>query len=503
LRKKLGSNLQKDLSAEEQVLAKQTTHKQEIQHSLKYLPHVGKLLEHALVKDFLSRCPRKIMIHALRKGVAKLRTQLSEGQLVLQSYSQATDLILGELEQLVKKERRGKLRRVINATGVVIHTNLGRSPLSGRALDRLKDLATGYCNLEYNIEERQRGGRMDGIRDCLCQLTDCQDALVVNNNAAAVMLVLAALASGREVVISRGELIEIGGSFRIPDVMAASGVILREVGTTNCTHLRDYQAAIGPQTAMLLKVHRSNYAVRGFTAEVELSELVNLARCHNIPVMCDLGSGMLLDLKSAGLDIRSSDEEPVYEPSVKEIVKTGADIITWSGDKMLGGPQAGIILGNYSLITQIASHPLARAVRSDKLLLGTLEATLQCYMEGADIALNEIPIWQQMACSMEVLWQRGNQIMAALEVRTALQLSLGEGRATVGGGALPATFIPSVRLAVTHSHHSAQRIDQFLRERDIPIIGLLEHNSFVLDLRTIFPYELDEITQALSDLSTS
>jgi L-seryl-tRNA(Ser) seleniumtransferase len=389
---------------------------------------------------------------------------------------------------------RPSLRRVINATGVVLHTNLGRAPLPEAAVSAVAAVARGYSNLEYDLEQGERGSRHVHAAALLRRLTGAADALVVNNNAAAVLLVLAAVAAGREVVVSRGELVEIGGSFRIPDVMAQSGARLREVGTTNRTHAADYRAAIGPETAALLKAHPSNYRVVGFTAEVGLAELAAIARDAGLPLLYDLGSGTLLDLRPFGL---------AGEPTVAEALAQGADIVTFSGDKLLGGPQAGVICGRADLVARCRRHPLARAVRPDKLTLAALEATLRLYLDP-ERARTEVPVLAMLARTPQELAEAAAELAARLAracgATAAVEVAADASRA--GGGSLPLAELPThvVRLRPTPAAAvaDAAALAARLRAGTPPVVARIQDDALLLDPRTLRPGEADELAAAVA-----
>lgn len=474
-----------------------------VQSSLTLLPQVGRLLQLPDMEALCVQYPRPLVLRALREVTTTLRSEILALAINLESTEQAVTWIRERVLAAIQSLQRGDLRRVINGTGVVVHTNLGRSPMSARVLQRLQEVAAGYCNLEYNIEGRARGRRMAGVKELLCALTGAEDALVVNNCAAAVMLALATVAVGKEVILSRGELIEIGGSFRVPEVMQAAGVRLVEVGTTNRTHLRDYEFAIREQTALLLKVHCSNFVIKGFTKEVELPALVELGKRTSLPVMVDLGSGLLLDWKEAGVAVQSYDGSPVYEPTVQEIIKTGVDLVTWSGDKMLGGPQSGILLGTKQWVSRAAKHPIARALRADKLTLAALEATLQTYAEGVERVVAEIPIWQQLSLSLETLQERANQLLAQLPPDSGWQGEVVKSHATVGGGALPHTYVPSWRVRLFHPEYPAETLESLLRLGDPCVVGLLEDGRFLLDMRTLSTQDVEEVGRILQDMTKS
>ncbi len=366
------------------------------------------------------------------------------------------------------------LRRALNATGVVLHTNLGRAPLSARALDRIRAVASGYCTLEYDPVKRHRSSRQVHAETLLRRLTGAEAAVVVNNNAAAVLLVLATLAPGRPVIVSRGELIEVGGGFRIPDVMRASGAVLVEVGTTNKTRVSDYANAVVPETALLLKVHRSNFVISGFTAETPLSALCEVGRSHNIPVMVDLGSGALADMVPFGLP---------PEPTVAEAVRAGADIVTFSGDKLLGGPQAGIIVGRSEFISRLAIHPLMRALRPDKLSLAALEATLESYRDGS--AAHQLPVLRMLAASAEDLSLRKDHLCERLGRQPALTISSRRLRSAVGGGALPSCEPDTWVVEIQHASLGAEAFCARLAMATPPLVTRIVADRVVLDVRTL------------------
>jgi L-seryl-tRNA(Ser) seleniumtransferase len=381
------------------------------------------------------------------------------------------------------------LRPVINAQGVVLHTNLGRALMSPLALERLQAVATSYSNLELDLARKERGSRYSHVEALLQRLTGAEDALVVNNNAAAVLLALETLAHGREVIVSRGELIEIGGEFRIPDIMLRSGAVLCEVGATNRTHLRDYAEAITPNTALLLKVHTSNYRVVGFTAEVASRELVELGRERGIPVMEDLGSGSLVDLRPWGFP---------YEPTVPETVASGVDLVSFSGDKLLGGPQAGIVVGRRAVVSRLKKNPWNRALRIDKFTIAALEATLHAYEAGT--ALQTVPTLAMLTEPLAAVRSRARRVLRQLapDVRERLGASLADDLAQVGGGALPTVELPTVAVAVGTSSAAAMRLDEALRVGDPPVVGRITHDRLLLDCRTVLPAQVKVLARALT-----
>jgi L-seryl-tRNA(Ser) seleniumtransferase len=381
------------------------------------------------------------------------------------------------------------LRPVINATGVVLHTNLGRALLSDLAARRVAAVAGAYSNLELDLGTKERGSRYSHVEPLLRRLTGAEEALVVNNNAAAVLLALETLARGKEVVVSRGELIEIGGEFRIPDIMVRSGATLREVGTTNRTHLRDYAEAIGPDTALLLKVHTSNYRVVGFTAQVPSRELAALGRERGVPVMEDLGSGSLIDLRPWGFP---------HEPTVPEVVATGVDLVTFSGDKLLGGPQAGIVVGRRTLLSRLKKNPLNRALRIDKFTIAALEGTLYAYEAGR--ALETVPTLQRLVEPLETVVARARRLRARLDadVRRRLDARLVRDSAEVGGGALPTVALPTAGLAVGRTEAEARHLDAALRGSDPPVLGRTLDDRLFLDCRTVLPGQVAALARALT-----
>jgi L-seryl-tRNA(Ser) seleniumtransferase len=393
--------------------------------------------------------------------------------------------------RVVERARRAgafSLRPVVNAQGVVLHTNLGRAIMSPLALERLAAVGGAYSNLELDLARKERGSRYSHVEAVLRRLTGAEDALVVNNNAAAVLLALETLAHGREVIVSRGELIEIGGEFRIPDIMLRSGAVLREVGATNRTHLRDYADAINEKTALLLKVHTSNYRVVGFTAEVSSRELVELGRERQLPVMEDLGSGSLVDLRPWGFP---------YEPTVPETVDSGVDLVSFSGDKLLGGPQAGIVVGRRDIVARLKKNPWNRALRIDKFTIAALEATLHAYEAGT--ALQTVPTLAMLTEPLAAVRSRARRVLRRLapEVRKRLGARVIDDHAQVGGGALPTVELPTAVIAVGTSAAEARRLDEALRVGDPPVVGRIVHDQLFLDCRTVLPAQVTVLASAL------
>ncbi len=410
------------------------------------------------------------VVRALRDGAGALRTQIAAG--TGPSDSDAAARVIEALaEASLASQARGSLRPVINATGVVIHTNLGRAPIAEAAIDRMASIARGYSNLEYDIAEGSRGSRAVHAESLLTALTGAAAAIVVNNNAAATLLILTGLAAGREVIISRGELVEIGGGFRVPDVMRQSGAILREVGTTNRTRVTDYTAAVSPATAMFMRVHPSNFRIEGFAERPPLHDLVAAARAMKVTVVEDLGSGCLVD------DLRD-------EPSVQSSIAAGVDVVCFSGDKLLGGPQAGIIAGRKDLIDRLRTHPLMRALRVDKITLAVLEATLAEYAAGR--ATMSVPVQRMLHATAEDIEARAQALAAALAAN-GWRVAMISGASAVGGGSAPGVQLPTVLVSIERGGGSAAATEQWLRSLDPPVIARIEHERVVLDLRTVLP----------------
>jgi L-seryl-tRNA(Ser) seleniumtransferase len=415
----------------------------------------------------LAAAPRALVVPAVRSALARAREEIQAGV-------EPGDLV-ERVERELDSAQGARLRRTINATGVIVHTNLGRAPLARSALKRVSEVGGGYSNLEYDLGEGGRGSRQDHVAPILRRLTGAEAALVVNNNAAAVLLALAALAEGREVLVSRGELIEIGDGFRIPDVLARSGARLREIGTTNRTRAADYERAIGPETALLLRVHQSNFRVVGFTEQPRLEELVRIGQARGLPVVDDLGSGVLSRLED--------------EPSAKDALAAGADLVCFSGDKLLGGPQAGIVVGRGELVERLRRHPLQRALRADKLTLAALEATLALYLEP-ERAASEIPVLRMIAEPVEAVRERAKRLAGLVggEVETTV------GR--VGGGALPLAELPSFACSVE------EELAARLRETEPPVVAVVRDGRCLLDCRTLTDDEADTVATLIRDART-
>lgn len=429
--------------------------------------------------------PLHILTAAAREVLAGWRRAiLEEGK-----EPPGVDELAEAVRRRVAEGLRVSLRPVINATGVVLHTNIGRAPLSADALAAVTAVAGGYSNLELDLETGERGSRYSHVEELLKELTGAEAALVVNNNAAAVLLCLSALARGKEVVVSRGELVEIGGSFRIPEVMAGSGAVLKEVGTTNKTYPRDYEVAIGPETALLLKVHPSNYRVMGFTREVSREELVSLGRKYGLPVMEDLGSGVLVDLRQWGVG---------FEPTVQASIDAGMDLVTFSGDKLLGGPQAGIILGRTDLVGILKKHPLLRALRVDKLTIAALEATLRAYRRGD--APETLPVLRMLSLKRDELQRRAERLRDGMACRLgdACSVTVSDGVSQVGGGALPLTGLPTSLVVLKPRVATAAALAERLRRGEPPVIVRVQDEAVLLDPRTIGKDEEGPLIEAVA-----
>ena len=453
---------------------------QEIEEQLRRLPSVDRLLKTEPAGELIEQYGRALTLEAVRSTVEESRAVVLRGE----ADAPVLDTLLEEIRNKLSVLTAPSLRPVINATGVVLHTNLGRAPLSEAALEAANRVSSGYSNLEYDLSSGARGSRTVHVEEVLKQLTGVEAALVVNNNAAAVLLMLTALCAEREVIISRGQLIEIGGGFRLPDVMDQSRARLVEVGTTNRTHLRDYARAINENTAALFVAHPSNFKIIGFTAEPNLEDLAQLAHENDIPLLYDQGSGALLDTSAYGLD---------SEPSVLGGLQAGADVVAFSGDKLLGGPQAGILCGRTNLLALIKSHPLARAVRADKLCLAALSATLAPYLTGrADV---EIPVWMMIALPIEIIERKANDWAAQLEVM-GIGARVLDSVSTIGGGSLPGTSLPTKVVAI--SHQPIERLSVNLRANDPPVIGRVKDGFFLLDPRTVLPSQETALIEAVS-----
>lgn len=463
---------------------------------LRQLPPVHELQKDRRFEDFLNsfQLTADQGTKFIQQELSMLRESLLNGEsAVSPSEENFRGLIFSNAEKKAGEWNEDRLMRVINGTGTVLHTNLGRSRLSSQAVEHITRAARDYSNLEYRVAEGKRGSRHDILEDLIKQATGAEAAMVVNNNAAAVFLVLSALAKNKEVVVSRGQLVEIGGSFRVSSIMEESGGHLREVGTTNKTHLFDYENAITEETAMIMKVHTSNFVMSGFTATVETEALAELKNRHEGLVFYeDLGSGALYDFKKHGIG---------NEPLVRDVIAAGVDIVSFSGDKLLGGPQAGIIAGNKDLINKLKKHQLARVLRVDKLTFAALEETLKAYVAGGN-AVMEIPTVRDIMRSSNEIKQQAESFISALESRTGdYQLELLDGTSQIGGGTMPEVEIPTHLTAISHESLPAQELATRLRENRPPVITRIQDGKICIDFRTVREAEMDEVIQSLVDIS--
>src|SRR5947209_1972679 len=455
------------------------------QNQLRLLPSIDELLQSTTGQQLIPRYTRPMTLPAVRATLTRARMDIRQG-----SSCPSSEEILVSAEQSLQREQQPHLRPVINATGVIINTNLGRAPLSGEALQAVQQVAAGYSNLEYELEAGERGSRHTHVTALLRELTGAEAALVTNNNAAAVLVALSALAMGREVIISRGQLVEIGGGFRVPDVMRQSGCQLVEVGTTNRTRINDYQAALSERTALLLSVHPSNFLITGFTESTPISALAELAHHHNLLVMNDLGSGCLLASERYGL---------AHEPTPRESLAAGAAVVCFSGDKLLGGPQAGILVGKADVLARVAKHPLMRAVRIDKMTLAALEATLRHYQRNE--AEKHIPVWRMISARPEKIATRAASWAAQLQAQ-GIPARTQRGESTVGGGSLPGETLPTTLLALDAARVSLplDELARRLRLRSTPIITRILRDTLLLDPRTVLKEQDEEVVQALREV---
>ena len=460
---------------------------------LRRLPKVDQLLDEPEVKELAETIPRRLVLQAVRDILESFRARILAGDAQIGPDDLARPRLAALIRSEAQRLARPSFRRVVNGAGVVIHTNLGRSLMAEEALEAIAAAGRYYSNLEFDLQTGRRGSRYSHVEALLCDLTGAEAALVVNNNAAAVLLALETLARGREVIVSRGELVEIGGSFRIPEVMAKSGAVLVEVGATNKTHYHDYERAITEQTALLLKVHQSNFRMIGFTSLVDAVELSELGRKHGLPVMEDLGSGSLVDFSRFGL---------AKEPTVQETVKSGVDVTTFSGDKLLGGPQAGLILGRKDIVARIKKNPLNRALRIDKFTLAALEATLRLYLDEPR-ALTGVPTLNLIARPYPELRRQAARLRRKLVQVAPDWIRVGEadGCSQIGGGALPAQELKTRLVTLSPARLSVNELETALLNMPVPVIGRIENDLFVLDVRTIAAADHRLIAQALADLA--
>ncbi len=440
---------------------------------LRQIPSIEGILQSEGLQNYISLLSRPLVTQVIRRIVEGIRKEISKKGSVF-----SEEQILTKVQEELEVLSSSTLKAVINGTGVIIHTNLGRAPISGEVLKHITEVSTNYSSLEYDLKKGRRGERTGFLEKLLCELSGSEAALVVNNNAAAVFLILSGLAKGKEVIISRGELVQIGGGFKIPEILAESGAMMKEVGTTNRTSLSDYQRAINRNTKVLLKVHKSNFWMSGFVEEVSVDELATLGRKHRLITVEDLGSGAVPFTENFGLG---------HEPRITEGISLGADLVCFSGDKLLGGPQAGIILGRKKYIDQLRKNPLYRALRVDKMVIAGLEQVILSYLKKEE---EKIPAWRLISTSLDVLRKRGEEISAKLNAY-GISVSLKDSKSTVGGGSLPGETLPTIALSLD-SQTPPESLAEKFRSLDFPIIGRIEKNRFVLDIRTIFP-EQDEL----------
>ena len=479
--------------------------------NFRLIPSIEQLRQREHVRALEARYGREAIVEALREEAAALRQRLAAGPAAsgtpdasIVDTEHAAEQIERALQDRLRQAFERPLRSVINATGVIVHTNLGRAPLAASAAHRVAEIATGYSNLEYDLEAGRRGARDVHAEALLCRLTGAEAALVLNNNAAAVLIMLSALAAGREVIISRGELVEIGGCFRIPDVMLQSGALLREVGTTNKTRAADYSAVISERSAVILRVHPSNFRIEGFTERPALKDLVSIGRRFKVPVCEDLGSGNLLDWKPEARGQRPEAGalgSGMDEPLVRSSIDTGADVVCFSGDKLLGGPQAGIIVGRRDLLGSIRKHPLMRALRVDKMTYAALDATLLEYARGR--ATEMVPVARMLSLSAADIERRARAVAERLQTSTRVRAATVDGVSTIGGGSAPGAAIPTRLLSVSVGTERPDTLEARLRHYTPAIIARIEHDRLLFDLRTVLPEQDQVLTEALLTLGES
>lgn len=465
------------------------------QELLASIPAVNDFLAAERAEDLINKFSREKFLTSLRKELDQIRAEILENNFDLEKYPEdklKINNILKDLALKLEAESDEGLKKVINAGGIIVHTNLGRSILPENAIKRMVEVAGDYSNLEFDLDSGNRGYRYNRIKKLLQDLTGAESAVVVNNNAAAVMLILSAMVKNKEVIIARGEMVEIGGSFRIPEVMENSGAILKEVGSTNKVYLKDYLSAVTENTGALIKVHTSNYRVAGFTHSVSAAEMVAAAHEQDLPVIEDLGSGILFDLSEYGLP---------YEPTVQEGIEAGIDVLSFSGDKLLGGPQAGIIVGKEKYLAKIESHPLMRALRVDKMTLAALEETLKLYYDFED-ALKEIPTLNMITEKAEKVKKRALIVKEKLKELKNVEIELIETQAKVGGGAYPLSTFASYGLAFNLTTKSVENFVYELRQLKIPVIARIHADRAIFDLKTVSAANLDKLADSINYVLT-
>lgn len=455
----------------------------------KMIPKVDQILEDEVIKNLLEKNSKNLVMESIHEELNNIRMNISNGC--------DKSLISNKIENLIENIQKNllnkkifSLRKVINASGVVIHTNLGRSVLNDEILENVKNISVGYSNLEYDLEKGERGSRYSHLSEIIKKITGAEDCMVVNNNAAAVMLILSTMAKGKNVITSRSELVEIGGSFRIPDVCRESGAELKEIGTTNKTHLSDYENAIDENTAALFKVHQSNFKILGFTESVSSFELNSLKEKYNIPIIEDLGSGVLIDLSKYGLS---------HEPTVQECIKNGVDIVSFSGDKLLGGVQAGIIVGKKEYIEKMKKNQLTRALRVDKFTLSALEAVFSYYIDE-ELAISKIPTLNMLTIKIDELYSKAQKFIEYLGSNNEFSYEIIDIDSEVGAGSLPTQKLPSKAVKVISKSFTENELEEKLRNNKIPIIARIHKRNLIFDIRTIFENEFCIIKDALNSL---
>ena len=454
---------------------------------LRKLPKVDILLNDETIQTLVAECGRGMVVECIREELDRVRALALSGK--EKEAEEALEKFVSLVKEKVSEETAYPLRKVINATGIILHTNLGRAPLGKVHLDAISQAICGYSNLEYDLETGKRGKRFTHYADLISKIAGTEGAIAVNNNAASLTLIFGALSKGKEVIVSRGEAIEIGGKFRIPEVIEQSGAILKEVGTTNKTRISDYEDAINENTGALLKVHTSNYKVIGFTEEVTLEQLVELGEKYNLPVIMDVGSGVLVDLEKYGL---------AHEPTVQEQVKKGADLVCFSGDKLLGGPQAGIIVGKKEAVQKLEHYPLMRAIRLDKCAIAALSATFREYMDEAR-AVKNIPVLHMIARPLSELKGQAEELTARLSKCTA-EIQVEESESMVGGGSLPGETLASYAVTIQSDKMSCETLMEKMRAYEIPVIGHIKEDKVWLDMRTVMPEDIKIIQNCLNEI---
>ena len=455
----------------------------------KMIPKVDQILDNKVIKDLLDKNSKNLVMESIHEELDNIRNNISNGY-DKNIISNKIENLIDNIKDNLMNKKTFSLRNVVNASGVVIHTNLGRSVLNSEIFENIKKVSIGYSNLEYNLEKGERGSRYSHLSEIIKKITGAEDCMVVNNNAAAVMLILSTIAKGKNVITSRSELVEIGGSFRIPDVCRESGAELKEIGTTNKTHLRDYENAIDENTAALFKVHQSNFKILGFTEAVSSFELKSLKEKYNIPIIEDLGSGVLIDLSKYGLS---------HEPTVQECIKNGVDIVSFSGDKLLGGVQAGIIVGKKEYIEKMKKNQLTRALRVDKFTLSALEAVFSYYIDE-ELAISKIPTLNMLTIKIEKLYDKAQKLIEYLGENNEFSYAIIDINSEVGAGSLPTQKLPSKAIKVISKSFTENELEEKLRSNRIPIITRIYKGNLIFDVRTIFENEFCIIKDALNSL---